>query len=181
MWFHLPDNEKWAFLREKKLSVRRTVLTVPLQRATEEYLRESRGRSESNRKANALFVQLIALYIHRELPPDRSVNAASSHELDHLETMINDDLTRNWSVEMMAKELGVSQSHLHRLVHQHFRTSPMKLVTRLRMERAQEWLIMHDSPQGVIGEMVGYQNEFAFLVAFKRFSGVTPKQFRRRR
>ncbi|MCX5772385.1 MAG: AraC family transcriptional regulator, partial [Candidatus Hydrogenedentes bacterium] len=180
-WFHLPDDEKWALLREKKLNVRRTVLTEPLQRATEEYLRESRGRSESNRKANALYVQLIALYIQRELPPDRAANAASSHVLDRLESMINEDLARDWNVETMAKELGVSQSHLHRLVQEHFRTSPMKLVTRLRMERAQEWLIMHDSPQGVIGEMVGYQNEFAFLVAFKRFSGVTPKQFRRRR
>jgi two-component system response regulator YesN len=57
----------------------------------------------------------------------------------------------------------------------------MKMVTRLRMERAQELLIMHDVPISVISDLVGYRNQFAFAMAFKKFSGVTPGQFRNRR
>jgi AraC-like DNA-binding protein len=93
--------------------------------------------------------------------------------------LVNADLARDWNVEVLAEAAGVSCPHLHHIVRERFGVSPMKLVTRLRMERAQEWLIIYDAPQRVIGEMVGYQNEFAFLVAFKRFSGVTPKEFRK--
>ena len=181
MWFHLPNEDVWKFLRNGSLTVRKTVLTGPLQKTTEEFLRESRGRTESHREACALHIGLISLYIKRELGSGRTADVQTGNRLDQLYSLMNSDLARSWAVEILADEFGVSCSHLHRLVREHLQTSPMKLVTRLRMERAQELLIMHDAPQRVIGEMVGYQNEFAFLVAFKRFSGVTPREFRKRR
>jgi YesN/AraC family two-component response regulator len=67
------------------------------------------------------------------------------------------------------------------MVQKRFKISLVKRVTRLRMERAQELLILHGVPQSVIGELVGYRNECAFLGAFKRFSGVTPGESRKRR
>ena len=180
MWFHLPDEQAWEFLRRMKLTVRKTPLSNTLRRVTEEFLRESRGRTDSHREASELYIRLISLYIRRELGSnDLNAHTATENSLDHLCALVNADLTRPWSVEMLAKLLNVSPPHLYRLVKERFGTSPMKLVTRLRMERAQEWLILHDTPQSVIGKMVGYQNEFAFLVAFKRFAGVTPKEFRK--
>lgn len=182
MWFHLPNESVWSHLRRDRFSVRKTSLTDTLRRITEEFLRESRGRTESHREASKLYVGLLALYIQRELGAgETDGDVGRSNQMDHLCELVNADLTRDWSVETLADALNVSCSHLHRLVRNRFGTSPKKLVTRLRMERAQEWLIMHDVPQGIIGKMVGYQNEFAFLVAFKRFSGVTPKEFRKRR
>jgi len=182
MWFHLPNNEKWKFVCAWPLTVRKTRLTAPLQKACEEFLHEFKGRTESHREASALYIQLISCYIMREMGPGAGLeDVDTGNRLDHLIERINSDLTRRWNVAELASILGVSSSHLHRLVRQHFRISPMKLVARLRMERAEELLIMHDVPQRVIGEMVGYQDEFAFLVAFKRFSGVTPKEFRKRR
>lgn len=182
MWFHLPDDPVWAFLHAEKFTIRKTPLTDTLRRVTEEFLRESRGRTDSHHEASELYISLIALYIKRELGErDAAAGVAAENQLDHLCEIINADLTRDWNVESLAAALNVSCSHLHRLVRGRFNTSPMKLVTRLRMERAQEWLIMHDAPQSFIGKMVGYSNEFAFLVAFKRFSGVTPKEFRTRR
>lgn len=182
MWFHLPDSDVWAFLRKDTFTVRKTLLSDAVRRVTEGFLEESRGRTESHRAASGLYISLISTYIRRELGSgDLETRVAAGNRLDHLCALVNADLARHWDVESLASALGVSSPHLHRLVQERFGTSPMKLVTRLRMERAQEWLIMHEAPQRVIGEMVGYQNEFAFLVAFKRFSGVTPKEFRKRR
>jgi AraC-like DNA-binding protein len=182
MWFHLPDNETWAFLRDKSLSIRETLLCEPLRKATEEFLRESRGRTDSHLEASKLYINLIALYIRRDLGHGNpGTHTETGNRLDYLCAMINADLAHRWDVKTLADTLGVSPPHLHRMVRERFGASPMKLVTRLRMERAQEWLIIYDTPQSVIGEMVGYQNEFAFLVAFKRFAGVTPKEFRKRR
>ena len=67
------------------------------------------------------------------------------------------------------------------MVQKRFKIYLMTWEIRLRMVRAQELLILHGVPQSVIGELVGYRSEFAFLGAFKRFSGVTPGEFRKRR
>jgi len=182
IWFHLPDDNRWAFLRKETLTIRKTVLTGPVSMAIERFLDESRGRAESHQKATTLLIELIGVYIHRELGTgDAQSDAETENRLDYLGALVNSDLDRQWTVEELAWTLGVSCSHLHRMVRKHFGVSPMRLVTRLRMERAQELLILHDAPQSVIGNMVGYRNEFAFLVAFKRFSGVTPGAFRKRR
>ncbi len=182
MWFHLPDNEAWRHLKQRKLSVRKTVLSTVLQKTMEEFLVESRGRSESHRSAARLYIGLISVYIQRELSSEKHGAVPDQrNRLDHLLSLINADLAREWTVEGMAAAIWVSSPHLYRLIREHFGGTPMRLVTRLRMERAQELLIMHDVAQRVIAEMVGYQNEFAFAVAFKRFSGVTPGDFRKRR
>ncbi len=180
LWFHLPDNAMWAFLRKEKLTVRTTLLSDVLHRAAEGFLEESRGGTDSHREASGLFISLLDIYIKRELGTgDVKADTTTGNRLDHLCALINADLARSWTVQRLAEAADISCSHLHSIVRKRFGVSPMKLVTRLRMERAQEWLLIHDAPQRVIGEMVGYQNEFAFLVAFKRFSGVTPKEFRK--
>lgn len=180
MWFHLPDEEVWSFLQKETVVVRKTVLSDALHKATEGFLEESRGRTDSHREASGLYIRLVEIYIKRELGSgETGAYIANENRLDHLCALVNADLARDWNVEALADAVGVSCPHLHYLVRKRFGVSPMKLVTRLRMERAQEWLIIYDVPQRVIGEMVGYQNEFAFLVAFKRFSGVTPKEFRK--
>lgn len=180
LWFHLPDREAWKRLHKRKLMIQKTVLAPVLQKTVEEFLVESRGRTENHKQAAKLYSKLISLYILRELgTEENSKEPDQQNRLDHLMSLINSDLARDWTVENMAKEIWVSPPHLYRLTKEHFGVTPMRLVSRLRMERAQELLIMHDVAQRVIGEMVGYQNEFAFGVAFKRFSGVTPGDFRK--
>ena len=182
LWFHLPDEDAWSFLGKETLTVRKTLLSEALCRATEGFLEESRGRGESHREASGLYISLIDIYIRRELGSGATAaDINTGNRLDRLCALVNADLAHDWTVKSLAEAVGVSCPHLHHMVRERFGISPMRLVTRLRMERAQEWLIIHDVPQRVIGEMVGYRNEFAFLVAFKRFSGVTPRNFRKRR
>ena len=182
IWFHLPDNEKWRHLARRRIVVRNTVMTGPLERLTVDFLRESRGRGPTAQKAAALYIELIDLYVNRELgASDEEVNTDLQNLLNHTWDKVAKDLKHPWTVESLAYEMGLSTSHFHRLVRDTQKTSPMKMVTRLRMERAQELLIMHDVPISVISEQVGYRNQFAFAMAFKKFSGVTPGQFRHRR
>lgn len=182
VWFHLPDEECWSHLRGRGMQVRKTAMTGPIERLSVDFLRESRGRGETAQKASSLYAELMALYIHREIGDSDEVDDTGiGNLLNQLWDKVGKDLKRDWTVELLAYEMGVSMSHLHRLVRQMYGTSPMKMVTRIRMERAQELLIMHDVSIGVVAELVGYRNQFAFAIAFKRFSGVTPGQFRKRR
>ena len=54
----------------------------------------------------------------------------------------------------------------------------MRLVLRLRMQRAESMLQSTDEPVAAIAARVGYENPFAFSVAFKRWSRQSPRAFR---
>jgi len=182
LWYHLPDSERWAPLRRSPVRIRRTVLTELLQHATEGLLKEYRGRSSDADEAAAHYVELVSIYIERELGTfPEPVQADIGAKLHELWEAVGADLQHEWNVDKLASVAGMSASHLHRVCLEHTGLSPMRMVKRLRMERAQELLVLHDYPVARIAEMVGYTNEFAFSVAFKKFSGNTPAQFRKRR
>ena len=54
----------------------------------------------------------------------------------------------------------------------------MEMVTRLRMQQAQEYLINTDYMIKSIARLLGYSDSFSFSAAFKREAGCSPKQFR---
>jgi len=58
--------------------------------------------------------------------------------------------------------------------------SPGRYLTELRMSRAEDALARTGAPLATIARNVGYSNEFAFATAFRRHSGSSPGQWRRR-
>lgn len=182
LWFHLHQREPWCRVESGEATIRKTNLTKLLESVTEGFLRESRRHDPTSRRAAELYGELIALYIVRELGGQTDVADHSvSQQLYNLWDTVAENLKHEWTVEELAHIMGVSAPHFYRICAALGGVSPIKMITRLRMERAQELLIMHDSPVRVIADMVGYDNVFAFFTAFRRFSGVTPKQFRTRR
>jgi AraC-like DNA-binding protein len=182
LWYHLREREEWRRIESGDATIRRTFLTGFLESATDGFLKESRRHDTTSHRAAELYAELIVLYIQRELGGQSDVGDRSiKQQLYGLWDAVNKDLKRAWTVENLAEGLGMSASHFHRICRQQAGVPPMRMVTRLRMERAQELLILYDDPVRVIAEMVGYRNEFAFFTAFRRFSGVTPRQFRTRR
>jgi len=182
LWFHLTDTGRWRHLRDDAIVVRNTSLTSQMEKSMGEFLRESHGISRSSPRAARLYAELIALYIEREFGHSAETEGTDLHiRLDKLWDKVNANLEQTWDVDRLAEELHVSVAHLHRMVQAATGTSPMRMVTRLRMERAQDLLIILDCKIRTVAEMVGYHNEFAFAVAFKRFCGVTPGEFRKQR
>lgn len=182
LWFHLTDTGRWRHLRDEPVVVRGTSLTSQMEKCMAEFLRESHGISRSSPRAARLHAELIALYIEREFGHSAESGGMDLHiRLDKLWVKVNASLDESWDVDRMAAELHVSVAHLHRMVQAATGTSPMRMVTRLRMERAQDLLIILDCKIRNVADMVGYHNEFAFAVAFKRFCGVTPGEFRKQR
>jgi AraC-like DNA-binding protein len=54
----------------------------------------------------------------------------------------------------------------------------MQHLTFLRMQRAAELLFSTDEKVARIAEQVGYSDPFAFSVAFKKWTGCPPSEFR---
>lgn len=86
-----------------------------------------------------------------------------------------------FDLKTIAAHSCVSPSHLSFLVKSQFGLSPMQLVNRYKVERAKAALL--DVPNKQITEIsseLGFWDLSHFEKVFKRWTGVTPKQFRNR-
>lgn len=87
---------------------------------------------------------------------------------------------RRWSVELLAREAGMSRSRFaarFRAVTGH---APLDYLTRHRMFRAAGDLATRRIPLAELAAAAGYESEAAFSKAFRRWSGHAPTDYRRR-
>lgn len=84
------------------------------------------------------------------------------------------------SVAAIAQEAGLSESRLHALFEARLGLSPMRYVTRRRLEMAA--LLLEETPLSIaeIAHRVGYGDQSAFTRVFRREKGETPGAYRKR-
>ena len=99
--------------------------------------------------------------------------------LRELWSQVDTELSRDWTLELLAQKVHLSGEQLRWLCQKYFNHSPMEHLTSLRMKRAAVLLVRTNQKIAVIAEDVGYKNAFAFSTAFKRVVGVSPLEFSR--
>jgi AraC-like DNA-binding protein len=92
--------------------------------------------------------------------------------------ILDADLSKIWTVELLARAVGLSRPAFARQFVRMMKLSPMRYLARRRMQVAGDLLRHSDAGLAEIGTRVGYQSEFAFGRAFKRHHGVPPGVFR---
>lgn len=92
---------------------------------------------------------------------------------------VNADLSREWTLDELARIAAMSKENLRRVCLRELRVSPMRQLTRLRIHRATELISCSSDKLASIAERVGYGDPFAFSAAFKRETGERPSAYRR--
>ena len=148
-------------------SIREFVLSI--ERALE------RNAGESYAEAAALFLatHLLSTFADRSL-----VEGAGNRELGLLEDYMIANLGSDISLGDIASVVGITRFRLIRLCKQQWGETPMQHLTRLRMERGRQLLRMTSLSIIEIALECGYTNPSHFAVAFRRFSGVSPRAYR---
>lgn len=83
-----------------------------------------------------------------------------------------------WTLEELAKEVGLSRSMLAERFHHYVGTPPMQYLAQWRMQLAAALLSSDNVSLGEVAERVGYGSEAALSRAFKRLVGVAPSDWR---
>jgi transcriptional regulator GlxA family with amidase domain len=83
-----------------------------------------------------------------------------------------------WTVEMLARECGVSRATFARRFQDLVGEPPMSFLTDWRLTLAAELLREPRTTVGSVARRVGYASPFALSAAFKRKRGISPAAHR---
>ena len=82
------------------------------------------------------------------------------------------------TVDQIVAELKVSRSTFEKRFSALTGHSPAQEIREVRLEKAREYLLTTDLPLTKVAPLVGFMDRRAFMVFFKRESGMTPGAFR---
>ena len=85
-----------------------------------------------------------------------------------------------FSVESIADELEISTAYLRREYRRAYGISPISRLKELRTAKAKQLLISQKLPLAEIARLSGYASTSYFIQSFKKASGETPSQYRKR-
>lgn len=134
------------------------------------------SQSLTDRLAEVLLIELLSDLDEREgfvaALADPTV-AAALHA-------IHEDPSLSWTVASLASHVATSRSTLASRFTELVGESPIRYLTRWRMQKATQLLRDTTLTTSQISELVGYSTPFAFTKAFVRELGVPPTTYRHR-
>ncbi len=109
---------------------------------------------------------------------------AETAELDDRIRAATDWLCRNLekhvTLDILAEAVGMSVSRLAHLFREQIGTPPLQFLEAQRMRRAKQLLEVTSLSVKQVAAEVGFDNPFYFTLRFKKSSGVSPTEYRKR-
>lgn len=149
-------------------------------------LAEEIGRDEPgqelvlDRLLDLLFVGVLRAWLAE---PDAGApawyHARSDPRVGPALRLLHGDPAHAWTVESLARKVGVSRAGLARRFTEVVGEPPMTYLATLRLALAADLLLESDATVATVARQVGYSSAFALSSAFKRVRGVSPQEYRK--
>ncbi len=112
---------------------------------------------------------------------DKKINSNNQSKLnkDLLLQYINTHYAENLYLDKMADEFNTTPKYFSNFFKKAFGINFVEYLNKIRISHAKEMLKCSDIPVNEIGEKVGYLNPSTFASTFKKYSGITPSEFRK--
>ncbi|MFW6067618.1 MAG: AraC family transcriptional regulator [Myxococcota bacterium] len=138
------------------------------------------GSSMLCRLAEALFVQVLRSFVEQLALREGGLPAGlRDPQLGRAIALMHEDPTHAWTVDELARRVGLSRSALGERFAHVLGEPPMRYLTRWRMHLACGYLRNPGAGLADVAARVGYASEAAFHRAFKRHVGESPGAWRK--
>jgi AraC-like DNA-binding protein len=137
------------------------------------------GAGILSRISELMFVEAVRRYLEG-LPADHSTWLAGLRDpfVSRALASLHADPARNWTLQSLARHVGLSRSALAERFARFTGQPPMQYLTSWRMQLAANRLLGTTDSVFAVASRVGYQSEAAFSRAFKKTVGVPPSRWR---
>ena len=138
------------------------------------------GDAVITRVSDILVIQAIRSWLERpEAPGSGWLGALRDPLIGRSLALIHRDPMQPWSVESIARAIGISRSAFAARFQALMGEPPMHYLRTWRMQVAAQRLRQGATSVGDVAEQLGYNSEAAFNRAFKKTIGLTPGAVRR--
>jgi len=140
------------------------------------------GEAVLERLAEMMFVDSARRYLD-SLPEDATGWLAGLRDryVGRALALMHERADYDWSVDELAREVGLSRSALHERFVQYLGLPPMQYLASWRMQLGARLLRESNRTVAAIAVECGYDSEAAFSRAFKRMAGLPPATWRKTR
>ncbi|WP_028535647.1 AraC family transcriptional regulator [Paludibacterium yongneupense] len=132
--------------------------------------------------AYLMLIQALRRHLSDQRPPCAGwLFALSDPVMKHAISAMHQLPDQAWTVEKLARHVGMSRSVFAQRFKERVGTSPIEYLTEWRMRLAEDRLKNTHDSLGEIALSLGYESESAFSTAFKRVMGSSPRKHGRKR
>lgn len=167
---HITDTER------RQLSWLETATQVIMQEADSD---EPGSEVVVNRLAEVLFIQILRIYIVQSNINTGYLAALKDKQIHNALSLIHHDPKSSWTLESIARTIGMSRSAFAARFKQLTGNTPMNYLANWRMNIAKEIIKEQHLSLIEIAEKVGYSSQASFNRAFKKQFRLNPGAMRR--
>ncbi|MFI5718052.1 helix-turn-helix domain-containing protein [Nocardia sp. NPDC051750] len=134
---------------------------------------------QGDRVATLIASMAIESWHSRGCAPKRWLLRVNEPGVARAVAAMHADPGQEWTVEALARVALASRSGFAARFQEATGLTPGRYLTKLRVERAQRFLVEKDASVGAVARRLGYRSDTAFGRAFRRHTGLTPSEWRR--
>lgn len=108
------------------------------------------------------------------LSRDWTLQANCRSEIIHARNYVEQHMNRLVKLEEVAEHLHLNASYFSRLFKKETGETFIEYATRVKMQRAKEWITAGNGTVDEVSQMLGYQYKSYFLKLYKLYTGHTP-------
>ena len=160
-----------------------------LERLYQAFTEMTRSHIVERSMADEVYIPPFSLFLTEEELVDavctalRALTRLESAEyaglMDRIQQYIEENYSRRLTLSEVAECFSVSYSHLSHVISKSMGLSFTDWVTSVRMRHARELLYQPTLSVQEIAGLCGYENQFTFTRAFKKYFAVSPSGYRK--
>lgn len=128
--------------------------------------------------SEVLFAQAIRAYLEHQSPSGSALAGFADPRISRALTAFHQAPAREWSVEGLAREAGMSRTAFAQEFTAKMEVTPMQYLTSWRMQIACQGLAEQGLNVADAAEIAGYASEAAFSRVFRKQVGMSPAAYR---
>lgn len=136
-------------------------------------------RASVIRLSEALFIEVIKACAGQDGTLRTFIESMSDARIGRALGIIHRDYGKDWTLERIAREVGMSRSRFADQFQTVIGCAPMSYLADLRLQKAMNMLADTAAPVQSVAVQVGYQSPAAFTRAFSNRYGRSPREVRR--